>query len=393
MRRNPLRLVAILAAALALAAVSPLVMPAAATHGDDCSFPVTRTDATGTDVTLPSQPSRIVVTQPSAAQTIWEIGGRERVVGVPAESASYLDGADARPDVTTQQGFAQQANVERVVDQSPDLVLAPNITSPEKIDALRQAGLTVFHFSEAKSLPAIYDKTHLTGRLIGECEGADEAVSAMQDRVSEVDTSVTGLARPRAVYLAGGQFAPGDETFIGDLVVRAGAENIAADDFSGYQKISDEVIARDDPQWFVATRTANVPDESPYTETTAGQTGQTLLVDDNLTSQPAPRVVIPLAQMARTLHPGAGVDAPGETVTGPTPVSGTARPRDPDGDGLYENVDGSRGQGEPNVLDVIALLEALDDSAVTNHGAAFNFDGDPNDAVNILDVVELLEQV
>jgi hypothetical protein len=80
---------------------------------------------------------------------------------------------------------------------------------------------------------------------------------------------------------------------------------------------------------------------------------------------------------------------------GPPAVGANAQaPRDPDSDGLYEDVDGSDGQTEPTILDVIALLKAFgDDPAVTNNGAAFNFDGDPNDAVNILDVIALLEQV
>jgi len=44
------------------------------TSGDsvgECTFPVTMTDATGTDVTLSEEPTRIVTVNPSAAQILW----------------------------------------------------------------------------------------------------------------------------------------------------------------------------------------------------------------------------------------------------------------------------------------------------------------------------------
>jgi hypothetical protein len=85
----------------------------------------------------------------------------------------------------------------------------------------------------------------------------------------------------------------------------------------------------------------------------------------------------------------------GQATQGPTQPVGNSNdaPKDGDGDGLYENVDGSGGQN-PTILDVIALLQGYDsDPVINDNGAAFNFDGDPNDVVNILDVVALLEQV
>lgn len=73
----------------------------------------------------------------------------------------------------------------------------------------------------------------------------------------------------------------------------------------------------------------------------------------------------------------------------PSAVSdGSARPTDPDGDGVFEDVDGS---GAVSVLDVRTLLVSLDEAAVEAAPAAFDIDGSGN--VTVLDVVALLESL
>jgi hypothetical protein len=58
---------------------------------------------------------------------------------------------------------------------------------------------------------------------------------------------------------------------------------------------------------------------------------------------------------------------------GPGPVVGDNAPTDPDGDGLYEDVNGD---GDVNVGDAQALFANTDDPAVQNNVDAFDFNGD-----------------
>ena len=62
-----------------LLVASLAVTPAAAQQaGPDCSFPVTMTDATGTEITIDERPERVTTTNPSAAQTMWESAAASR---------------------------------------------------------------------------------------------------------------------------------------------------------------------------------------------------------------------------------------------------------------------------------------------------------------------------
>lgn len=72
------------------------------------------------------------------------------------------------------------------------------------------------------------------------------------------------------------------------------------------------------------------------------------------------------------------------------PVVGNDPPRDLDGDGLYEDVNGD---GSADVVDVQALTRHLESDVVQNHSEAFNFsDGNPNE-VTAADVEALYARV
>jgi iron complex transport system substrate-binding protein len=286
---------------------------------ETCSFPVTKTDATGTEVTMEEEPNRIVTLSPSAAQTMWKIGGKDKVVGV-SKYAAYLDGAGAKGNVS---GAGQTMVVaEKVVSLEPDLVLAPNVISDEAVEKLRSAGLTVYKFREAKSIDDIYAKTELTGRLTGECGGAKETVSWMKDRIDTVHRAVEGEDSPKVLYVLGGGYTAGNGTFIDTVIAQAGGTNVAAEaGISGYQQISNEVVVEQQPEWFIISGGMNVPDA--YGDTPAAKENNTVALNPNYVNQPAPQIVTPITKLAKTLHPEAYAQANVTTTTADTSETST----------------------------------------------------------------------
>ena len=281
----------------------------------ECSFPVTHTDATGTEVTVEQAPERVTVLGPSAAQTMWEIGAESQVVGAPIDPyTAYLDGIGQKENVSAP--GRTYVNPEKVVATEPDLVLAPNVIPNETAEQLRESGLTVFKFADAKSVEDIYAKTELTGQLTGNCEGAAETVSWMRDRVQTVEQAVEGEERPRVFVSQGGGWTAGTGTFVNHLVELAGGTNVAAEaNVSGYQQISEEVIVEQNPEWIVQLgQFGAYPKTETYNSTYAVQNDQVLTVNGNYVSQPGPRVVVPLTKMAKAFHPEAYAEANATTT-------------------------------------------------------------------------------
>ena len=345
-----------------VAALGPIGVAGAATAQEttateNCSFPVTRTDATGTEVTIEAEPQEIVTLSPSAAQTMWEIGGREKVVGV-SQYAGYLEGADSRTNVS---GAGQSyVNTEVVVGLEPDLVIAPNVIPNETVQQLRDAGLTVFKTPFAGSIEDVYAKTELLGRLTGECEGAASTVSWMQDRISTVREAVEGQDRPRVLYTFFG-YTAGEGTFVDEIITTAGGRNVAAEaNISGYAQISEEVVIQQNPEWIVLNGDdPTVPQSAAYNETDAVKQNRTVVLDRNYVNQPAPRIVRPVTKLAKAFHPEAYAAANAtETTDAETTVEATERAAEgatPSGTSTAETTESS---GQPG-FGVTATLVAL----------------------------------
>lgn len=316
---------------LAIAIVIPLVIAGAvgvagsATGAPgtpaQCSFPYTDTDATGTAVTVEREPQRIVTLGPSAAQTMWEIGGAGKVVGV-TEHAAYLEGAETRENVS---GAGQSfVDIERVVDLEPDLVLAPNIVSNGTVAKLREAGLTVYGFPFQTSLDDIRRKTLRTGRLTGECAGAGETAAWMDAELRTVRDAVEGADRPRVLYVFW-EYTGGTGTFAHTVIEAAGGTNVAATaNISGYQPINPEIVVAHDPEWIVVNDGATqIPETAAYNNTHAVRNDQIVVLREEYISQPAPRIVRSVTTLTRALHPAAYERAARGTGTSP---AGTASP-------------------------------------------------------------------
>jgi putative ABC transporter PGF-CTERM-modified substrate-binding protein len=304
-------------AAVALVVVAALGGPGvgAATAAEDCSFPVTRTDATGTAVTVPAEPETVVTLNPSAAQTMYEIDAWEKVIGV-STYADYLPGADEKTTIGTGRS---DASVETTLALDPDLVLAPNTISDSTVSQYRSAGLTVYRFEAAEDLADIEAKTRLIGDLVGACEEADDRADEMDRGIEVVEDAVADVDRPKVFYTFFG-FTAGDDTFVHEVIETAGGDNVAADrpginangaSTSNFFSVNSEVVVEADPAWFVLNTdeysTATVPSGpgGVYEGTTAYREGNAVVLNADEISQPAPRIVDAIVDLVRVLHPEA----------------------------------------------------------------------------------------
>ncbi|MFC7019498.1 MULTISPECIES: PGF-CTERM-anchored ABC transporter substrate-binding protein [Haloarcula] len=366
MRRYATLLVGLLLVT-SLVGAAPAAGATSAATSEHCTFPVTVTDATGTEVTLEERPERVVTTNPSAAQTMWEIGGRGQVVGL-TQYASYLDGSESRTNVSA--GFG--VSVETVVGANPDLVVAPNASAGD-VEPLREVGLTVYHLRAAEDIDDVREKTTTIGRITGNCQGAAEANAWMDANVEAVrDQTADVEDRPEVLYPLGGGYVVGGATFIDAMLDLAGADNVAARNLTGYPQLSDEVLLTLDPEVLVlAAGDEALVTQEPYASTTAGETNSTVVVERRWLNQPAPRSVVFAAHnLTRQLYPerydadsyvsrsAVAVDTETETATATVTETGTEEvtPAPP---ARTTSAATTAGQSGPGFTPLAALVAAL----------------------------------
>ncbi|PSQ13703.1 ABC transporter substrate-binding protein [Halobacteriales archaeon QS_8_69_73] len=346
-------LTALFVLSLVLSASAAAVPAAGATpqEASDCSFPYSAQDATGANVTVDGEPQRIVVLQASAAQTVWELGADDRVVGAPVNpTTSYLEGIEETDDVLQEDQFT--VNQEAVVELDADLVLAPNVIPDETIESLRDADQTVYKFGFGTSLSFIAGKTERTGRLIGSCPAAAETNREYNATVESVGDRTEAFDSPRVMYFTD-NFTAGGGTFIDSLITTAGGTNVAAENgVQGYGQINEEALVEWNPEVIVVSGVeGGVPDTEAYASTAAVRNDRVVTVDANYVSQPGPRVVVALQTMADAFESAQRAGGtPTATETAAETPTGTATPTDPGTD--------ADGPGLGAVAALVALLSA-----------------------------------
>ncbi len=311
-------MVAVLVVVAATVSGAGVTQVQAQAQTDDCGFPYTDEDATGTQVTLDEEPETVVTLGPSATQTLVEMGSGEKVDGAGGFSEYLGIEFETVTPLDEETGFFQyetDAAAENVVDLDPDLVVvAGTIISDETVEnTYRAAGdLDVYKTSPSATADDIPPKVEDVGRLVGNCAGADEAAQDVREEIEAAERAAAGQERPGFVYLVsategGGASVLSEGSFVVDVVETAGGENVLADEVeTPFGTVGSEVLLdeADDINWIVTTEGTEVPEEGiPYGEIDAVQQDRIIKLNPNEINQDAPRITRPLSALSEAFFP------------------------------------------------------------------------------------------
>jgi iron complex transport system substrate-binding protein len=285
------------------------------------AFPLTLTDDEGTVVELPSEPQRIVSLSPANTETVFALGGGDRVVATD-DSSDYPPEAVDLPDVIAFEGFTSVVDVEQIVALEADLVLAAGLgfTPPDAVAQLRDLGIPVV-VVYAPTVEAVYEDIELIGTAIGASAEAAELTASMREEIDAIAAAVAAAGTaPRVFYengydgTTGAIYAPADASFVGEMVTLAGGEAITTGDPNSYE-IPLEVLIEADPEVivlgvnaFYAPTEAEVAARPGWDVMTAVASGDIRSVNDTEITRPGPRLPVGLRNLAAVIRPD--VDLP-----------------------------------------------------------------------------------
>lgn len=205
-------------------------------------------DDRGIRVELPRPPQRIVSLMPSLTETVCALGACERLVGVD-DYSSWPPSVTALPHV----GGLEDARVEAIVALQPDLVLVP--LSSRALPRLQALHLPVLSL-EPRTLRDVRRVLQVLGPVLQ----SGDPDTVWRDINREVQVAARKLPprlRGTRVYVEVGStpFAASESSFIGELLVRLGVENIVPAALGPFPKLNPEFVVRADPQVIIVERT------------------------------------------------------------------------------------------------------------------------------------------
>lgn len=265
-------------------------------------YPLSVTDALGRTVTLRSSPRRIISIAPSVTEILFALGLDRQIVAL--SSADDYPPAKVAPKAKV---GSVVLDVERIIGLRPDLILGVAGLQRGQLERLIAVHLPVVAV-DAVDLAGVYAQIEFIGRLTARTEAASRLVAAMRTRERAVARAVAG--RPvRRVYVeiwAEPLMTAGRDTFVSDLIARAGGANVFAD-VRGWPQVSEEAVLRRNPEVIVVTypQGTSVLARRGWQQVAAVRARRVAVVSPSLISRPGPRVVDGLERLARAIHPEA----------------------------------------------------------------------------------------
>lgn len=291
---------------VALFALVLVALPGLARAGG----PSTRTvvDETGRTLRVPERIERIVSLAPNLTEMVYALGLEERLVGV-SNQCDFPPAARSKPRV----GDVINPSLERIIELKPDVVLGTTAGNRREIvAALDHAGIPLYGV-DPHSVGDIFASIGNLADLLGVPEAGRDLSTHLRARLAALAAPLAGVRRPRVLFVLWLEplLTAGSNTFVNDVLRRAGADSITAGLREDWPRLSLEVAIERDPDYLVLPRThslearlTELASRPPWQRLRAVEEKRILWLDDAIL-RPGPRIVDAIESLARELHPEA----------------------------------------------------------------------------------------
>jgi len=221
--------------------------------GDGITLP----QADGETLTLPAPAESIVTLAPNLTELVFAAGAGDHLEAV-VEYSNFPPEAVSIPRI----GDAFRIDLERIIELSPDLVIAWRSGNPQTaLDKLRQLGITVWQV-EITTPEEIADTVENIARAAGTNTAGQSRAAQLRNRLAAIKQQNAGKTQldyfyqisPHPLYTINGRH------IISRSLAICGARNVFADQTALAPSVSRESVIMADPQVMIAPE---IPGEAP----------------------------------------------------------------------------------------------------------------------------------
>ena len=292
-----------------LAVVVCLALLSACTPGRTANNGPSReiTDDAGRRVSIPAKVDRVVSLAPNLTEIVFAVGAGNRLVG----RTSYCD-YPPEAKAIAEIGDTLHPSLERIIALKPQVVLVSTASQLEVFtQQLNGQNIAVF-VTDPHDLKGVFRSIEQIGEIVGEKDKANQLVQKLLERTHTVEQAVSGKPPVKVFYQVSGEplYTAGHDSFVTDLMRRAGATSVTADVPGAWPKYSNESALAARPEAIIlptggSMGAANSNVAEALRQSPAVLNGRVYKINDDHLTRPGPRLVDGLEEMARALHPDA----------------------------------------------------------------------------------------
>lgn len=258
-------------------------------------------DLDGNKIALKEIPKRIVSLSPTNTELVFSVGSEASLVGV----TTYCDYPEAAKNIEKIGDFSG-ANLEKIVELKPDVVLAGSSTKEDVRTALEALGIPVIS-TEAKTIEDIYKSITLIGKITDNNSNAENIISKMKSDIANIESKIGSKSPVPVFYVVWREpfKTAGKNTFIDEAITLAGGQNVAGN-VDGWADYSREALIESNPYGIIASQhfstepqtVESLSKDELFKDLEAVKSGRVYIItDDSKISRGGPRIVEAIEEM------------------------------------------------------------------------------------------------
>ncbi|MCG8701111.1 MAG: ABC transporter substrate-binding protein, partial [Bacteroidales bacterium] len=188
---------------------------------------------------------------------------------------------------------AIKVNIEKVVTQKPDLVIATTITNQETIQSLEKFGIKTEVFPTPRSYEEICNQFDRLTLLTGKKYLGDRLLKQNNNSIDSIRNAIAGKKGSKVFFQVGAKplFTVPGNNFMDDYITYIGCENITAKLKNG--NITRETVIKSNPDYiFITTMGIMAEEEKKIWESMqdleAAKNGNIYTIDADMVCTPTP---------------------------------------------------------------------------------------------------------
>lgn len=239
-------------------------------------------------------PKSIVSLSPASTEILFAIGAGSQVTAV----SDYTDFPEAAVDLPKVGGFdGKTISMEKILSFKPELVYLTDGMHNFLIDQLNTYEIP-YYLSTSESIDDVKKEILAVGELTGHTSQAQTVVNDMNKKLGKYENLKFNKAKKAEIYYEiwnSPYISAGNKSFINDVIVNAGGENLFGDLDDSFPIVSEESIIARNPKVILLPASSglsveSVANRSGWKEISAVKNGKIYIIDDNLFTRPGPRI-------------------------------------------------------------------------------------------------------
>lgn len=250
-----------------------------------------QSETIGTDLKFPKF---IVSLSPAATEILFAIGAGSQVAAV----SDYTDYPESAVNLPKVGGFdGKTISMEKILSFKPEFVYLTNGMHNFLIEQLNAYEIP-YYLSTTESIDDVKQEILTVGKQTGHTSQAQSVVNTMNIKLAEYETLSHNRAKKFETYYEvwnSPYITAGNKSFINDVIIKAGGENLFGDLSESYPIVSEESIIARNPKVILLSASSglsveSVANRSGWKEISAVKNGKIYIIDDNLFTRPGPRI-------------------------------------------------------------------------------------------------------